>query len=467
MMIMKLDTRVGKQLRSLLDQYPIIVRGVERIAQQGGRSFIVGAVRDLLSDIPVKDIDIEVHGLSLEQLEALLKTLGTVSLIGKSFGVLRLHGLDVDWSLPRTDSAGRKPKVEFNPDMEITQAFARRDLTMNAMGIDLVSYELVDPFNGYQDLKNGILRAPDEHLFCEDPLRFFRVMQFIGRFAMQPDDSLNALCARMDISQISTERIEAEFEKLLLKSVRPSLGIRWLRSIGRLAEILPELAATIGCQQEHDWHPEGDVFEHSMQALDAAARVTYDDTTTELILRYAALCHDIGKVTTTRFIDGRLRSWGHDEAGVPLTKTLLSRITRKKEVIASVVKLVKYHMRPGALVIADAGLAAYKRLALSLAPNVSMHLLADLAYADRCGLNGNGPLPLTDPDLEIELFRKKAEEASVTDHPEPPVLMGRDLLDVIKPGRQMGELLAAAYKIQIEEGIKNKEELKRRILPSS
>ena len=111
-------------------------------------------------------------------------------------------------------------------------------------------------------------------LFVEDPLRLFRVMQFIGRFTMKPDKQLNEICARMSLKGISVERIESEFDKLLLKSKRPSLGIRWLLEIGRLQEIFPELAATIGVQQEPDWHPEGDVFEHTMQSLDAAAALS-------------------------------------------------------------------------------------------------------------------------------------------------------------------------------------------------
>ena len=120
---------------------------------------------------------------------------------------------------------------------------------------------------------------------------------------MQPDSELNALCATMDISQISAERIHAEFDKLFTLSTRPSLGLRWLRAIGRLQEILPELYHTIGIQQDPLWHPEGDVFEHTMQAIDAAAQRPVDD---KRLLVLAALCHDLGKVTTTRMHEGPL-----------------------------------------------------------------------------------------------------------------------------------------------------------------
>src|SRR5581483_2368303 len=179
-----------------------------------------------------------------------LSLYGPVSLVGKVFGVFRIHGLDIDWSLPRSDSSGRKPEVQIDPFMGYKEAFARRDLTINAMGIDLVSHALIDPFNGCADLKAGILRAPDAAFFVQDPLRFYRVMQFIGRFGYRPDDELNRICASMDIATVSRERIEVEFEKLFLRSEQPSLGLRWIEKLGRMREVLPELAATVGVMQD-------------------------------------------------------------------------------------------------------------------------------------------------------------------------------------------------------------------------
>ena len=179
--------------------------------------------------------------------------------------MFRLHGLDVDWSLPRADSSGRKPQVYIDPFMSFKEAFRRRDLTINAMGIDILSGELIDPFGGRSDLDDKLLRTPDVRLFIQDPLRFFRVMQFISRFEMIPDDKLIDVCKTMDISNISRERIEVEFEKMLLQSHLPSRGIRWIQVIDRLSEVLPELFATVGIQQNPEWHTEGDVFEHTMQ----------------------------------------------------------------------------------------------------------------------------------------------------------------------------------------------------------
>lgn len=456
---------IAHHLQPILNNYPQVLKLVHAIDAQHGRALLVGgAVRDLVLGIPVKDLDIEVHGLNIAQLEQILRTFGPVSLVGKAFGVLRLHGLDVDWSLPRVDSSGRKPQVHIDPFMSIKEAFRRRDLTINAMGIDLTTFELVDPFDGKEDLKKGILRAPDTTLFVEDPLRFFRVMQFIGRFEMKPDESLNAVCKTMDISQVSKERISTEFEKLLLKSKQPSLGFRWLLSIGRLGDVLPELQATIPIKQDPRWHPEGNLFEHSMQTLDAAVRLHYEHDA-KLIMLYAALCHDLGKITTTvQEPDGSITCYGHDKAGVPITRRLLKRITLKKSFMRPIEKLVRYHMQPSQFINGGAKAPAYKRLARKLAPDVSMQMLADLSLADGQGCNPNGHKPLLSHDPDTEAFRKKAQEINVLEQAEQPILQGRDLLGLVNPGKEMGMLLKKAYTIQMEEGIKDKEVLKQRVL---
>ena len=211
-------TKLKQTIEQLIAQHSLIGPIRDKILEMGACAYLVGgAVRDSILGLPVKDIDIEVHGLSLEKLGELLGAFGPVSYVGKSFGVLKLHGTDMDWSLPRTDTSGRKPVVHIDPSMDINEALRRRDLTMNAMAIDLATGELIDPFHGLADMEQRTLRSPDVSFFQDDPLRFYRVMQFIGRFEMYPDDALEALCKNMDISTVSTERIEDEFEKLLLK----------------------------------------------------------------------------------------------------------------------------------------------------------------------------------------------------------------------------------------------------------
>lgn len=452
-------------LQNLINDYPYVADSIKKIAEHKGRAFLVGgAVRDLLLGLPVKDLDIEVHGLALEQVQGILSSFGPVSLVGKAFGVLRLHGVDIDWSLPRADSSGRHPQVKIDPHMKIEDAFKRRDLTINAMGIDLHTFELVDPWGGLADLEKKVLRAPDAQLFKEDPLRLFRVMQFIGRFGFKPDTQLNEICRHMDLRGISVERIEAEFDKLLLKSVQPSLGIRWLKDIGRLQEIFPELYNTIGIPQEPEWHPEGDVFEHTMQALDAGVQLEYENQSQKLMALYGLLCHDLGKVTTTKVIDGRIRSLGHEEAGVALARSLLKRITRRVDLIHAVEKIVRHHMAPGVFPKTGAKIPAYKRLALKLAPDVTMELLAKISLADKRGRNPESIKPLTKDIPEVTQFLQMAQKANVVYQPEQPVLLGRDLEGKVEPGPKMGTLLKKAYEIQIDEGITDKQELLNKIL---
>jgi tRNA nucleotidyltransferase (CCA-adding enzyme) len=440
---------------------------INAIAQDAGRALIVGgAVRDMVLHRPIKDVDIEVYGLEEKQLETILSTFGLVNTVGKSFGVLRVAGLDVDWSLPRADSCGRKPTVAIDPHMPVADAARRRDLTMNAMAYDVLTQELIDPYGGLADIKNNTLRTPDSRFFVQDPLRLYRVMQFIGRFEMQPDAELMQICKTMDITTVSRERVEEECKKLLLQSRYPSLGIRWLQSIGRLAEIMPELARTVGIVQEPRWHPEGDVFEHSMQALDAAAVVVqaYDNEGDKLILLYAALCHDLGKVTKTCEINGVIKSIGHEKDSALFAKTMLKRITHNGDLVRAVASLVLHHMTPLQFTHNKAKLPAYKRLACKLDIRVNMQMLIDLCIADKRGRNGHGHVPLTDSFADVELFKQKVMEAGVLYGPVEPLLKGADVADIVPPGPRMGLLLGRAYEIQIEKNIADKELLKQCVI---
>jgi len=201
-----------------------------------------------------------------------------------------------------------------------------------------------------------------------------------------------------------------------------------------------------------------------MQSLDAAARLEYASDEEKFTVLLAALCHDLGKATTTEKVEGEWRSFGHSKAGVKPTKKLLKRITRNKELLEAVVKMVRYHIAPVQFVDDGAKSAAYKRLANKLAPHVTLEMLAKLALADQQGRSADGPEPLNITDERIDLFLQKAKKAQVLHEVEKPILQGRDLLEHVEAGPEMGKLLKKAYKIQIEKGIKDKKELKRRVL---
>lgn len=451
-------------VEELLHTNTVLHALVQKLHTAGAHIYVVGgAVRDLFLQLPVKDLDIEVHHISLAVLEEILRSAGPVHQVGKAYGVLRVDRLDVDWSLPRTETAGRKPTVFLDPDLSVKKAFERRDLTINAMGIDLIYKELIDPYGGLADLHKGILRATSAARFSEDPLRFFRVFQFIARFGMWPDDELNTICKHMDVSSVSVERIEMEYKKWLLKSSQPSRSLEWLASIDRLADIMPEIAATQGVEQSPEWHPEGDVFEHSKQAVDAAAQMQYESEEQQLIIMYAALCHDLGKAVTTKKEEGKITSYGHAEIGAKITKTFLRRITSNSKLIWAVSLLVEVHMRPLALLEPHVKPSAYRRLALKIEP-LPLSWLALLAQADRLARNPLKGSPLHGPVPDVELFLRRAQEANVVNGLEKPVVHGRDLMPEIEPGPLMGKLLKKAYQIQLDEGIKDKEKLKKRIL---
>lgn len=442
-----------------------VKQALDLLSKHNATVYLVGgAVRDIVLEKKIKDIDFEVHGITLENLDALLRKLGHLNLIGKSFGVLRWEHSTIDWAIPRTDSAGRKPVVTLDPSLEITQALMRRDLTINAMAINMHTGELVDPFDGLKDLKNKIARSPNPQFFTEDPLRFYRVMQFIGRFNLEPDEALNAVCKTMDISTISQERIYGEFDKLFLYATMPSRGIRWIERIGRLPEVLPELATTVGVLQSPQWHPEGHVFEHIMEVLDAAAALTYEHDEQKLTILSAALCHDLGKPEATYIDKGRIRSTNHETIGLPHVKKLMKRITGKKERIDAVMKLVEFHMAPGDYAEHGSSAGAYKRLALKLAPQATMYELALLATADLQGRNPDKGKPLTHTPEVVTTFLEKAREYNILYAPQPAVLTGADLINYVGSSPLLGTMLQHAYELQINEGILDKEQLKKRVL---
>jgi len=457
---------VQERLHALVKRNKIIEQILHDISQHNATAYLVGgAVRDLVAGLPIVDIDIEVHNISLEDLSELLRAHGEVSYVGKVYGVFKLndpqHG-HIDWSIPRHDTAGRKPEVAVDPHMGIRQALVRRDVTMNAMALNMHTGELADPFNGYEDLKQGVLRTPDPDFFVEDPLRFYRVMQFIGRFNMWPDETLNNVCAKMNIADVSRERIEGECEKLLLRARRPSQGFRWLASLDRLRELFPEVADMRGVQQSPLYHPEGDVFTHTMQVIDAAAFSVLPSSDDQLLLMYAALCHDLGKPHATQ-IDAhkRVHSHGHDEAGVEPARQLLRRCTGKQRIQSIVPKMVRHHMAPGVYGRQSTRLAKYKLLAAELAPEISLYLLSVLCYADHRGRNGYAAYPLAHSIQEVDTFMKKAEEAGVLFHPEQRVVTGSDVLDLVEQGPQVGTLVEKAYDIQLREDIRSSKERMR------
>ncbi len=364
---------------------------IQAIAQAvrgaGGRALLVGGwTRDRLLGLDSKDYDMEVFGLPLRRLEELLSGFGEVIAVGRAFGVLKIKGVPLDIALPRKDSkVGRGHRgfvVDLDPDLDFADAARRRDLTINSIGYDPLDGILLDPHGGEYDLRAGILRATDPSRFAEDSLRGLRVAQFLARFEMRPDDRLLELCAGLDLSDLPGERLHEEFRKLLLQAERPSLGFEFLRTTG-LLRFFPELAAMIGVPQDPAWHPEGTVWEHTLLVLDQEAGLRTGEPDRDWVLMLGALCHDLGKpLTTVTDEAGRIRSPGHEPAGVPVCEAFLARIRASSGVTAQVSGLVRHHLAPMTLVKNGATAKGFRRLARRLAAaGLDARLLPRLAAA--------------------------------------------------------------------------------------
>ncbi|MFA6317541.1 MAG: polynucleotide adenylyltransferase, partial [Elusimicrobiota bacterium] len=336
------------------------------VHEAGGRALVVGgSVRDALIGLPAKDLDVEVYGVEPTRLQELLKAHFNVSLVGQAFGVIKILGVSMDVSIPRRESKsglGHKGfDVLSDPGLSLEEASSRRDFTVNAMALDPATGELFDPHGGRKDLEARVLRHVSEK-FREDPLRVLRGMQFAARFELTPAPETVALCRSIEPEGLASERVFEEWRKLILQGSRPSLGLTFLKDTGWLSHY-PELEALVGCEQEPEWHPEGDVWAHTLHGMDAFARRRIGDEAEDIVVGFAVLCHDFGKPSTTRFEDGRIRSWEHEEAGGEPCRRFLERLTNQAGLIASVLPLVTAHMRPDELFKAHATDAAVRRLA--------------------------------------------------------------------------------------------------------
>ena len=436
----------------------------KRLAQHGAKAIVVGgSVRDYFLDIPAKDFDIEVYGLStLEALEAILKPFGRVELVGKSFGVLKFihEGEAYDFSFPRSEQKVAKGHKGFSIMIDggfsFEEAAKRRDFTVNAMGYDIEAKSFLDPFGGREDMKAKVLRHIDASTFVEDPLRIYRGVQFCARFGYEMAQETKALCHIMieegALEELPKERVYEEFKKLLLKSPKPSVGFELMREIGVLMQF-PELEALIGVKQEKRWHPEGDVWVHTMMALDAMVGLKTGDEKRDLMLMYAELCHDFGKPATTKLMDGRIRALGHDKAGLVPTQSFMERLTNESGFISQILPLVEHHLKPSQFYHDSASPAAVRRLSTK----VNIENLVLVAKADFLGRTTkeaqSGEYPAGVWLLEM------AKRLEVVSSAPKPILQGRDLIALgLKPSKQFKEILDAVYAKQLDGKVTTHEE---------
>lgn len=426
-----------------------------RVKDAGGRTYCVGGfVRDRLLGIDNKDVDLEVHGISPETLYSILEDVGDPLTIGKSFGVYSLRGEDIDIAMPRRERATgrghRDFEIDVDPYIGTKAASARRDFTINSIMQDVLSGEIIDHYGGQDDLRDGIIRHIDPESFVEDPLRVLRAAQFAARFGFEIAEDTKELCRGIDLGALPKERVEDELRKALLKADRPSIFFESLREMDQLGLWFPELGRLIGVEQDPVFHPEGDVWVHTMEVIDRAAACR-DRVSDPYCFMLLALTHDLGKIVTTAEKDGRIHAYGHETEGLPLAEAFVRRLTGDKAVMSYVMNMIPLHMKPNVAAYSKPSLKSTNRMFDSAAAPGD---LIWFAMADRPVFAGSEAFS---GDSGFLLERLRAYEETMA----RPHVTGRDLIEAgLEPGKEFGERLAYAHKLRLA-GIDRESALKQ------
>jgi len=453
--------------------------------QQVPRALIVGGlVRDTLAgEIDSKDLDIEVYGVSMPDLRNhLISYFGEdrVKLEGESFQAIKvfLENTSIDVTIPRRDSktgtGHRDFDVTGDPSMTITEAARRRDFTINTFSADPLTGEIYDPFNGFSDLQSGILRAVDFERFSDDPLRVYRGVQFMARMGLtvetKTEELLCSMVAAGMLERLPLKRVTDEMHKLLLKADTPSTGLEFMRSLGITEKHWPELHALIGVPQDPKWHPEGDVWRHTLMVVDQARALIaanrsnpFSEKESQEIM-WAALAHDLGKVTTTKHENGRIRAHGHEAAGADPAKSMLRKIeihSRSKDII---VACVERHLQATTLyqgyingTLEERGYANAVRKVLRHIGPEKMEVFLTVAEADHRGRTTPEASDLHyKPAIK---FREVALKHGCLEKARTQLITGKDLISLgLKPSPIFGTIQQRIEALRDEGVITNKTE---------
>jgi tRNA nucleotidyltransferase (CCA-adding enzyme) len=483
---------------------PLVLDICKAVRDAGGRAILVGgSVRDHLLELESKDFDIEVYALSPARLREVLEAIAQVNTVGEQFAVYKLAlprrgnnqavsrsnlafdayeasgaqpdppvqapdqqcgnfvGItEIDVSIPRRESKSGSGHRGFlitgDPSMSFEEAARRRDFTVNAIGYDPLTKETIDPTGGFEDLKRHLLRAVSAETFVEDSLRVLRAMQLAARFEMAIEDRTVELCRSIDLSDLPHERVWGEFEKLLIGARKPSIGLQAALDLLILDKLFPAIRAIVGCRQNPQIHPEGDVFTHTKLVLDQAAPLAQSlPKPKRIAVMLATLLHDLGKPLTIGEVDGKISHFGHDEAGVKPAESVLDTLGLYTldgyNVRSQVLSLVREHLRPGQLYKdpANASEGTFRRLAR----RVDIGLLYLVSKADALGRGPNSSAAAE------EWFIERAKEIGVEHGPPSPLLQGRHLVEAgFEPGPRMGNTLREIYELQLDGKVTTLEE---------
>jgi len=369
---------------------------------------IGGYVRDKFLNLDSKDIDIELYGInSLQKLQNILQEFGTVNNVGKSFGVCKLdyEGLELDFSLPREDSKVSSGHCGFeivtNSSLDFKTATSRRDFTINAIGYDVIEKKILDPFNGLHDLKNNILRAVNLQTFGEDPLRVLRAVQFSSRLNFTLEDNLISLCQQLvrkgTLKELARERIYEEFQKLLLKSKKPSIGFFLLKKLETF-EFFKELSSL-----------NDTCFTSMVNALDSYNKTKIPKI--DITLMLTLICIDMTQNNSFSFV---------------------SKLTNDKEILQSI---DTYKSIFEAIELKE--FSNYEVYQLALHVNIEYFvLLLKAKYNNR--------------KLVIDKLLAQAEDLGVKNSKKEALIQGRDLIKLgLKPSKIFSKILDNVYDAQL------------------
>jgi tRNA nucleotidyltransferase (CCA-adding enzyme) len=435
---------------------------LEAVTTNGGELYQVGgAVRDSFLGLDNKDQDFLVTNLELGVLQVALEKFARVDLVGASFGVLKVtfEHETVDIALPRTErSTGihhRDFEVSHDANLKLEDDLARRDFTVNAMALHVADGVLVDPFNGQRDLEARVLRCVGNgsDRFSEDPLRMLRAARFLAKLDFTPSLELisDARASADLISSVAPERIQTElFGLLAAKSANGVLrAFEFLRDTGLLERIIPEYKPCIAYDQQNPYHHltlENHMFEAVRYAVSVGA---------SLNARVALLFHDIGKPATQSFgADGMAHYYRHEDVGAEMTREILERLRCSNEVLHSVVKLVREHMRPPK----KSSSKTLRRWMNTLGEDWRIAL--EVREAD---MIAHKPEENFSPRAWVESILERCESfdlSVVTFDERELALSGTDLMQAfnLKPGAELGRLKKLAAQAVIDGELENQQE---------
>lgn len=431
-----------------------------RFAAAGHELALVGGpVRDALLRRPGTDIDLTTDAHPDRILELVDGWADAVWTIGIEYGTvgLRKGDLQLEITTYRSESydpKSRKPEVSYGTSL--VEDLARRDFAVNAMAARLPGPEFVDPFGGLVDLQRRLLRTPGrpEESFNDDPLRMMRAARFAAQlgFTVAPEvvRAMKDMAERIDI--VSAERVRDELSKLV-RGAHPREGLALLVETGLAEHVLPELPKLRLEIDEHHRHK--DVYDHSLIVLEQA--IAQEEDGPDLVLRLAALLHDIGKPKTRSFeAGGRVTFHHHEVVGAKMTKSRLSALRYPKEVVADVSRLVELHLRfhgYGTGEWTDSAVRRYVRDAGPLLTRLHKLTRADCTTRNKRKADR---LRRTYDDLEARIARLAEEEELSAMRPE---LDGNEMQEIlgIKPGPLVGKAYKHLLEIRLDQGLIGKE----------